>query len=162
VRWGIQLLFLKIFLYNHLSLVGGISQSMAAVGFCDMLLCFRTIAFQVLWLRKMIYLKDPSGSHLNSFKLCVWTQGRFICIGFCISQNGIKVKACWKLSVSFPILQFYTLSHSTSPFCDGLFWDRVSWTICLGWLWTAILLISASWVDRITDVSHQCLVKSVF
>jgi hypothetical protein len=35
-------------------------------------------------------------------------------------------------------------------FCDRYFWDRVSQTICLGWLWTSILLISASWVTRIT------------
>jgi hypothetical protein len=28
------------------------------------------------------------------------------------------------------------------------------WTICLGWLWPVILLISASWVARITGVSH--------
>jgi hypothetical protein len=31
--------------------------------------------------------------------------------------------------------------------------------ICLGWLQTAIFMISASWVDRITGVSHQCLAK---
>jgi hypothetical protein len=31
-------------------------------------------------------------------------------------------------------------------FCDGFFWDTVSWTICPGWLRTTILLISASWV----------------
>jgi hypothetical protein len=35
-----------------------------------------------------------------------------------------------------------------------IFWDRVSWIICLGWLWTTILLISASWVVRIIGVSH--------
>jgi hypothetical protein len=29
-------------------------------------------------------------------------------------------------------------------------------TISLGWLWTVILLISASWVARITGVSHRC------
>jgi hypothetical protein len=40
-------------------------------------------------------------------------------------------------------------------FYDRFFQDRVSWTICLGWLWTMILLISASWVARITDVSHR-------
>jgi hypothetical protein len=39
-----------------------------------------------------------------------------------------------------------------------VFQDRISWTICLGWLWTAILLISVSWVARIRGVSHQCLV----
>jgi hypothetical protein len=49
------------------------------------------------------------------------------------------------------------LSHSASPFFVlGIFWDRVSWTTCQSWLWTAILLISASLVARITDVSHQC------
>jgi hypothetical protein len=37
-----------------------------------------------------------------------------------------------------------------------IFWDRVSWTICPGWFWTEILLISASWVARITGMSHQC------
>jgi hypothetical protein len=35
-----------------------------------------------------------------------------------------------------------------------VFRDRVFWTICLAWLWTTILLISASWVARITGVSH--------
>jgi hypothetical protein len=30
-------------------------------------------------------------------------------------------------------------------------------TICPGWLWTVILLISASWVVRITVMSHQHL-----
>jgi hypothetical protein len=41
-------------------------------------------------------------------------------------------------------------------FCDSFYWDRVSRTICLGWLQTGILLISASWVARITGVSHWC------
>jgi hypothetical protein len=44
-------------------------------------------------------------------------------------------------------------------FCDEFFRDRISRTICLGWLWTVILLISASWVARITGVSHRCLAK---
>jgi hypothetical protein len=42
----------------------------------------------------------------------------------------------------------------------GIFWDRVSWTICPRWLQTTILLISASWVASITDVSHQHLVQN--
>jgi hypothetical protein len=42
-------------------------------------------------------------------------------------------------------------------FCDFFFFqDRVSWTICHGWLQTSILLISASWVARITGVGHWC------
>jgi hypothetical protein len=53
-------------------------------------------------------------------------------------------------------LRAFSLSHSTSPFfCDGCLQDRVSWTVCPGWLWTMILLISASWVARITDMSHK-------
>jgi hypothetical protein len=35
-------------------------------------------------------------------------------------------------------------------FDDGFFQDRVSQTISPGWLWTVILLISASWVATIT------------
>jgi hypothetical protein len=47
------------------------------------------------------------------------------------------------------------------PFlCDGCFWDRVSWTICPGWLWTLILLIPAYWVARFTSVSHRWLASS--
>jgi hypothetical protein len=55
-------------------------------------------------------------------------------------------------------LRASTLSHSASPFHNRYFWDRVLQTICPGWLWTMILLISASWVARITGMSHQRLV----
>jgi hypothetical protein len=41
-------------------------------------------------------------------------------------------------------LRAFTLSHSTSPFCDGYFQYKVLRTICLSWLRTSILLISAS------------------
>jgi hypothetical protein len=49
-------------------------------------------------------------------------------------------------------------------FFDVFFWDRVSWTICPGWLRIAILLISASWIARIIGVSHQHLahLKKIF
>jgi hypothetical protein len=47
-------------------------------------------------------------------------------------------------------------------FCDCFFQDRVSWTICLGWLQTAILLISTTWVARIIGVSHWCLADEHF
>jgi hypothetical protein len=52
-------------------------------------------------------------------------------------------------------LRTYTLSHSASPLGGRFFRDRVSKTICRGWLRTAILLISASWVAGITGVGHQ-------
>jgi hypothetical protein len=51
----------------------------------------------------------------------------------------------------------FCFSHSISPFLWWVFWDRVSGTICLGWLRTAILLISASWVAGITGMGHQRL-----
>jgi hypothetical protein len=40
--------------------------------------------------------------------------------------------------------------------------NEISWTICLGWPWVVILLISASQVARITGVSHQHLSVHVF
>jgi hypothetical protein len=43
-----------------------------------------------------------------------------------------------------------------ASFVMDFFQDRVSWTVCLGWIWTRIILISASWVGRITGVIHQC------
>jgi hypothetical protein len=49
------------------------------------------------------------------------------------------------------------LNHFTNPFLWRVFQDRVSRTICLGWLRTTILLISTSWVVGITGVSHQHL-----
>jgi hypothetical protein len=51
--------------------------------------------------------------------------------------------------------------QATPPahFCDGVFQDRVSQTICLGWLWTTIPLISVSWVARITGLSHWTQLK---
>jgi hypothetical protein len=59
-------------------------------------------------------------------------------------------------------LRAYTLSHSTSPFFfKGFLQDWVSWTVFPGLAWTVILLISASWVARITGVSHWCLDTSV-
>jgi hypothetical protein len=39
--------------------------------------------------------------------------------------------------------------------CKGFFMIGFLELFCLGWLWTMILLISASWVARITGVSHQ-------
>jgi hypothetical protein len=39
-------------------------------------------------------------------------------------------------------------------FCDGFSQDRVLWTICMGWHWITVFLISASWVARIIGASH--------
>jgi hypothetical protein len=42
------------------------------------------------------------------------------------------------------------------------FQDRVLHTVCPGWLRTTILLISASWIARITGTSHQDLCFPIF
>jgi hypothetical protein len=47
--------------------------------------------------------------------------------------------------------------HQPAPFWVKYFRERVLPFVCLGWLRTGILQISASWVDRITGVSHLCL-----
>jgi hypothetical protein len=60
-------------------------------------------------------------------------------------------------------LKAYTLSHSTSPiFCEGFFQGRVSQNYLPGLLWTVILLICASWVARITGMSHWHLAHNFF
>jgi hypothetical protein len=51
--------------------------------------------------------------------------------------------------------------HSASSFLWWDFWDGVLRTIWPGWLWTTILLISASWVAGITGVSHWFLAKYI-
>jgi hypothetical protein len=59
-------------------------------------------------------------------------------------------------------LMAFTLQYAANPFWWRVFWDRVSRTICLGFLQTTILLISASWVARITGMSHKHLaIKSL-
>jgi hypothetical protein len=79
----------------------------------------------------------PFGQKKSPFKVGPWK------VWFFLAVMGLKLRA-------FP------LSHSTSPiFCDRVFQDRVLRTSCPGWLWTAILLISASWVARIIDMSCQ-------
>jgi hypothetical protein len=62
----------------------------------------------------------------------------------------------------FFFLQCWGLNSGPSPratppalFCDGCFGDKISQPICPDWLWTVILPISASWVTRITGVSHR-------
>jgi hypothetical protein len=42
-------------------------------------------------------------------------------------------------------------------FYVGVFRDRVSSAIFLDWLWTQILLISAAWIARMTDLSQRHL-----
>jgi hypothetical protein len=57
-------------------------------------------------------------------------------------------------------LQYWGLKSGPIPWAfsvSGIFQNRVLRTICLGWLRTTILLISASWVARIIGASHRYL-----
>jgi hypothetical protein len=49
----------------------------------------------------------------------------------------------------------HSITWATSPalFCDGFFQDRVSQITYLSWLWTATILISASWIARIAGIA---------
>jgi hypothetical protein len=58
----------------------------------------------------------------------------------------------------FFFLQYWGLNSGPIPWATpwAFFWESSWRTICLDWLQTLILLISASWVARVTGVSHQC------
>jgi hypothetical protein len=68
-------------------------------------------------------------------------------LGFLL-VTGFELRASHLLDIHFT-------NWATLPalFCVG--YDRVSWTISWGWLCTSILPISATWVARITGVSHR-------
>jgi hypothetical protein len=73
-----------------------------------------------------------------------------ICTALEITEQWFKVFGClhrlYPYTTSFffffSVLGFElrtnTLSQSTSPYCVGFYWDKVSRTICPGWLWTSI------------------------
>jgi hypothetical protein len=70
----------------------------------------------------------------------------------------------WIILLLLFILQYWGLNSGPSPwatppalFLWRAFWDRVSRTICPGWLQTKSLLINTSWEAWITGVSHQHL-----
>jgi hypothetical protein len=58
---------------------------------------------------------------ISDFYFSRGETGRFFFVFFFFGVLGLE-------------LRDFTLSHSTSPFCDEYFRDRVSRTICLGWL----------------------------
>jgi hypothetical protein len=47
-------------------------------------------------------------------------------------------------------------------FYGGIILDTVFWTVCLGWLWTSILLISASWIAGIIGEIHGVQLLNLF
>jgi hypothetical protein len=100
-------------------------------------------------------------SDLTSYPFCLPSSG--LIHDLAMSKYTITLYFWWYW-IFFP--QCWDLNSGPTPwatppalfffFFEGFFWDRVFQTICSGWLQTVILLISASWVARITSVSHQC------
>jgi hypothetical protein len=66
------------------------------------------------------------------------------------------------------ILLFHTIHHHwydryIPSHAAFLHWDAgIMNFFCLGWPWTLILQISASKIDRITGISHQCLTEKYY
>jgi hypothetical protein len=60
-------------------------------------------------------------------------------------------------------LRAYTLSHSAVPFFCVMDFFKIGSRklLCPGWLQTKILLLSVSWVARVTGMSHRCLAKCI-
>jgi hypothetical protein len=97
-------------------------------------------------------LLDQAGFHLHR----LWLKP---------AKDG-KTRTTWAWRSSFFFFFFLSstgvwtqdlhLEPLHQPFyCDFFFfWDRISQTICPGWLWTTVLLISASWIATITGVSQ--------
>jgi hypothetical protein len=93
----------------------------------------------------------------------------FVCLGLFIKVfiHSLFIYLCaylfiggtgnWTQSFTLAKLELYFSSHTPSSFCCGKFGDRFSWTICMDYYQTMILLISASQAVRITGVSHQHL-----
>jgi hypothetical protein len=81
-----------------------------------------------------------------SVAVCFGGGGRFGHTGVYSSQGFMLAKQV-----------FCHLSHSSIPFCPSYCGDGVSWSVCLDWPQTWILLISFSQLARIIGVSQQCL-----
>jgi hypothetical protein len=126
-----------------------------------------------------LYSQTPEAScHSYSYSsenVMYWLIKSIGLCNFPIVHTEVNFISVWALNppipkhVFFLFLWYWCLNsgrtlQTTLPalFCDGLFWDRVSQTIYLGWLPIVILLTSACWVARITGVSHQRLAKSPY
>jgi hypothetical protein len=97
---------------------------------------------------------------LRIFGLFIWMK-RYSMSEAWRNLSQIKLKVCCQLYPFF-FLWFWGLNSGPSPwttppalFCEEFFEIGTCVTICLGWLRTVILLIPASWVGRITGVSHR-------
>jgi hypothetical protein len=108
-----------------------------------------------------------SASHLCGRCSTTWASPSALISWMIISSqkngNGIEMEGKRVDEWTFFFLQCWGLNSGPTPWATPpalflwffFFWNRVLQTICLGWLQTTIPLISASWVARITGVSHH-------
>jgi hypothetical protein len=106
------------------------------------LILFTIILF--LLLPPLVSLNSPMIT--NVFSLCV-------CVCVCMIMF-VFVYMLWPSSFFFCGTRAWTQGLHLEPlyqpyFCEGFFEIGSCGTICPDWLWTSILLISASWVARL-------------
>jgi hypothetical protein len=98
---------------------------------------------QVDWLPgEQFVIKQGHPMHfVSSIHTPTWPFTSLPCYFFFLMVLGLELRA-------------YALSHSASSFLCWVFsrWGLTKYL--LGWLWTIILLISATWVARIIGMSH--------
>jgi hypothetical protein len=68
------------------------------------------------------------------------------------AQAGLEPWSSWSQPLK---------NDGCAPLCPGISWNVILWTPCLGKPQTSILSISASWVPRITGVSHGQLQRFI-
>jgi hypothetical protein len=110
----------------------------------------------MIFLPQSLGITDVCHHAQNGGSLLTYSWGclkpTFLSFLFFFFSGGIRV---WTQGLKLARQVLYNLSHTSSPFCVGYFQDRVSQTIYLGWPGMEILLMSASLVASITDISHQ-------
>jgi hypothetical protein len=94
--------------------------------------------------------KSPSFAYFIH-TLCVWSCHHFFC------GTGV-----WTQGFVLTTQALFCLSHTTSPFCSVYFGDGVWRTMCLGWPWTVVPLISTSQVTRIIGMRQWHLAVLLF
>jgi hypothetical protein len=117
-------------------------------------------------LSKEVYLGHNSGDSKSKIR---WSQLVSPWWGLNGNLHGKGWSPCGRKSSHLFFFQYWGLNSGPTPsaprqpFCYVFFFffqDRVSRTVCPGWLQTSILLISAFWVVRIIGVSYQHPAKS--
>jgi hypothetical protein len=89
-------------------------------------------------------------TYMHSVSLCQINLVILLCLKLFFGGTGV-----WTQGLHFE-------SFHQPFFCEGFFQDWVSRTVCPDWLRTAILLVSASWVARVTGVSYWHLALKHF